>query len=276
MPLKKFGFIRITLPFIIAVGIHVAVIGALLYVTMTETIKLPKQEQRVMSVTMVNPADFAPPPKPQVAPEPEPEPEVKPEPPPPEAVPLPEPKPKPKAKPVEKPVERAEKPKLTDDASLFNNNKPDVKPAAKPSVPATTGASSGPRPLDRSKPQYPARAFALRLEGRVRVQSDVKPAAKPSVPATTGASSGPRPLDRSKPQYPARAFALRLEGRVRVQFDVDSEGHVDNVRILSAEPRNMFEREVKQAMRKWRYEPKAANDLVVNLVFKINGGTSVE
>jgi|SRR5476651_1780186 len=229
MPLKKFGFIRITLPFIIAVGIHVAVIGALLYVTMTETIKLPKQEQRVMSVTMVNPADFAPPPKPQVAPEPEPEPEVKPEPPPPEAVPLPEPKPKPKAKPVEKPVERAEKPKLTDDASLFNNNKPDVKPAA-----------------------------------------------KPSVPATTGASSGPRPLDRSKPQYPARAFALRLEGRVRVQFDVDSEGHVDNVRILSAEPRNMFEREVKQAMRKWRYEPKAANDLVVNLVFKINGGTSVE
>ncbi|WP_459176541.1 energy transducer TonB [Ewingella americana] len=242
MPLKKFGFIRITLPFIIAVGIHVAVIGALLYVTMTETIKLPKQEQRVMSVTMVNPADFAPPPKPQVAPEPEPEPEVKPEPPPPpEAVPLPEPKPKPKtakkpvekpkpkAKPVEKPVERAEKPKLTDDASLFNNNKPDVKPAA-----------------------------------------------KPSVPATTGASRGPRPLDRSKPQYPARAFALRLEGRVRVQFDVDSEGHVDNVRILSAEPRNMFEREVKQAMRKWRYEPKAANDLVVNLVFKINGGTSVE
>src|SRR5471032_43285 len=229
MPLKKFGFIRITLPFIIAVGIHVAVIGALLYVTMTETIKLPKQEQRVMSVTMVNPADFAPPPKPQVAPEPEPEPEVKPEPPPPEAVPLPEPKPKPKAKPVEKTVERTEKPKVTDDASLLNNNKPDVKPAA-----------------------------------------------KPSVPATQGVSTGPRPLDRSKPQYPARAFALRLEGRVRVQFDVDSEGRVDNVRILSAEPRNMFEREVKQAMRKWRYEPKAANNLVVNLVFRINGGTSVE
>ncbi|GBU12451.1 protein TonB [Enterobacterales bacterium] len=245
MPLKKFGFVRITLPFAIAVGIHVAVIAALLYVTMRDPIKLPKQQLQVMSVTMVNPADFAPPPKPQVArepePEPEPEPEVKPEPPPPpEAVPLPEPKPKPKpvkkpvekpkpkAKPVEKTVERAEKPKVTDDASLFNN------------------------------------------------KSDVKPAAKPSAPATQGISTGPRPLDRSKPQYPARAFALRLEGRVRVQFDVDSEGRVDNVRILSAEPRNMFEREVKQAMRKWRYEPKAANNLVVNLVFRINGGTSVE
>ena len=244
MPLKKFGFIRITLPFAIAVGMHIAIIAALLYVTMKDVIKLPKQEQQVMSVTMVNPADFAPPPKPQVAPEPEPEPEpeVKPEPPPPpEAVPLPEPKPKPKpvkkpvekpkpkAKPVEKTVERVEKSRTTEDASPFNSNKPDVKPAA-----------------------------------------------KPAVPAVTGASSGPRPLDRSKPQYPARAFALRVEGRVRVQFDVDSEGRVDNVRILSAEPRNMFEREVKQAMRKWRYEPKVANNLVVNLVFKINGGTSVE
>lgn len=246
MPLKKFRFIRITLPFTIAVGIHAAIIAALVYVTMKDRITLPKQEMQVMSVTMVNPADFTPPPKQQVAPEPEPEPEpeVKPEPPPPpppEAVPLPEPKPKPKpvkkvvekpkpkSKPIEKNVERAEQSKTTDDPSPFNDNKPDVKPAT-----------------------------------------------KPSVPATQGVSSGPRPLDRSKPQYPARAFALRLEGRVRVQFDVDSEGRVDNVRILSAEPRNMFEREVKQAMRKWRYEPKAANNLVVNLVFRINGGTSVE
>ncbi len=247
MPLKKFRFVRkVTLPLVFSVAFHSAVIGALLYVTMKDAVTLPKQEQQVMSVTMVNPADFAPPPKPQVQPqpepEPEPEPEVKPEPPPPpEAVALPEPKPKPKpvkkpvekpkpkVKPVEKPVQKVEKPKVTDDASPFNNSKPDIKPAAQP----------------------PAQS-------------------------TPSASSGPRPLDRSKPQYPARAFALQIEGRVRVQFDVDSDGRVDNIRILSAEPRNMFEREVKQAMRKWRYEPKAANNLVVNLVFKINGGSTVE
>lgn len=258
MPPKKFSIIRrVTLPAAISIILHGGVIAGLLYVTMTQSAKTPKQEMQVMSVSMVSPAELAPPPAPAIQPlqvEPQPvvdevQPEVKPEPePPPKAIVLPEPKPKPKPKPKPEPVKKpVEKPK------------PKIKPTPKP-VEKTQekSESTTPAPASENKPT-------------------AKPAnAKPVSQAAAGVNTGPRPLVRGKPQYPARAYALRIEGRVKVQFDVDSDGRVDNIRILDAQPRNMFERDVRQAMKRWRYEPKAAKDLVVTLVFKMEGGGDVE
>lgn len=82
---------------------------------------------------------------------------------------------------------------------------------------------------------------------------------------------GPRVLSKAKPVYPSKALALGLEGQVKVQYDIDESGRVTNVRVLEAKPRNLFEREVRQVMRKWRFEPVAAKDYVTTVVFKISG-----
>jgi protein TonB len=235
---------RFPWPTALSVVLHGAVVAGLLYTSVHQVIEMPAPAQPI-SVTMVAPVDLEPPPQPEVVqppPEPvaEPEPEPEPIPEPPKEAPVvihkPEPKPKPKPKP--KPVKKVEQPKR------------EAKPVE-------------PRPAAPVENTAPVRAA---------------PTARPA-PATNVApvATGPRALSRNQPQYPSRAFALRMEGNVRVKFDVAADGSVSNVTILSAKPANMFEREVKQAMKKWRYESgKPGQGLVVNIVFRINGGASME
>ena len=64
------------------------------------------------------------------------------------------------------------------------------------------------------------------------------------------------------PQEPQTNFA-------RVKFDVDTDGRVQNIRILESHPSGIFDNEMRLAMQKWRYESgKPTKDLIVNIRFK--------
>lgn len=221
---------------VLSVVIHGSVVVGILYTSMHQVIELPSPAQPI-SVTMVAPVDLTPPvPQPAAV---APEPVVEPEPVEPKEAPvvIHKPKQQPKPKPVKKPEPR--------------------KPAEKNTEAATP-------PTENT------------------LNTRTAPQAVPSVPAANSVSvntapQGPKALSRNQPQYPARAFALRIEGKVRVQFDVLPDGSVDNINVLSAQPANMFERDVKQAMRHWRYESgRPGKGLIVNIIFKINGGASME
>lgn len=235
---------RFPWPTLLSVAIHGAIVAAaVLYTSANQVVEMPAPSQPI-SVTMVAPESLEPPkpevvtPPPEPVAEPEPEPEVVPEPP--KAAPVVIEKPKPTPKPKPKPVKKVEEPA-----------KREVKPAQ-------------PRPASPFENNTPTRTTATAS----------RPA--PAAPANV-APAGPRALSRNQPQYPARAYALRMEGQVRVKFDVAADGSVENVQILSAKPANMFEREVKQAMRKWRYEAgKPGTGLIVNIVFRINGGATMQ
>ena len=230
---------RFPWPTALSVVLHGAVVAGLLYTSVHQVIELPAPAQPI-SVTMVTPAELEPPQPEVVQPPPEPvaEPEPEPIPEPPKEAPVVIHKPEPKPKPKPKPVKKVEQPK--------REAKP-VEP--RPTAPVTNTAPARPAPVAKTAP----------------------------VTSTAPVVTGPRALSRNSPQYPSRAHALRIEGKVRVKFDVGPDGSVSNVSILSAQPANMFEREVKMAMKKWRYESgKPGQGLIVNVVFRLNGGTTME
>lgn len=230
---------RFSWPFILSVGLHSSLVAGLLYASVTQ-LSAPAAVQQPMTVTLVAPEQAAVKPQPpvetpKVEPETQKEPEKEPE-----LEPIPEPEPEPPA-PVQKP-KPAPKPKPTPKAV--------VKPHPKVSEPKMEPTPVADPPHDAPTRPAPPAAAATPL----------------------AATEGPKLLDRPNPGYPERARALGIEGMVKIMYDVDDSGQVVNVRIISATPRNMFEREIRQITRRWRYAPgRPGKDLNLTIQFELTG-----
>ena len=96
-----------------------------------------------------------------------------------------------------------------------------------------------------------ATAPAPSLSGLTAAQS--APAAAPA-PASAaveaaGKPGGPEqevmPLNDVRPEYPYRARQQGIEGHIKLAFTINPQGRVENIRVLEASPRNVFDREAR-------------------------------
>lgn len=65
------------------------------------------------------------------------------------------------------------------------------------------------------------------------------------------------PYTTRRPNIPKLAWDNKLNGWVLVAFTVDKSGYTRNIRMLDANPKGVFEEEVKRAIGLWRYDVSA-------------------
>lgn len=132
-------------------------------------------------------------------------------------------------------------------------------------------------PIKKSKPK-PKRQKELPKVAKKQMENQPisGDAAVTSAPVANKGESldtGARAINKAKPLYPPRARAMGIEGKIIVKYDIDADGRVVNIQIVSESPKNMFNSEVKRAMKRWRFETnKPTYNQKVTISFKLNNG----
>jgi len=90
------------------------------------------------------------------------------------------------------------------------------------------------------------------------------PPAAVQSPAGDGADSGLKPMIAVAPEYPAGALVRDLKGHVDVEFTVNSAGRVEKARVVTAEPKGVFDSAALAAIQRRRYaeDPARAPQVV--------------
>ncbi|MCB9663017.1 MAG: energy transducer TonB [Alphaproteobacteria bacterium] len=122
--------------------------------------------------------------------------------------------------------------------------KPERKRSAAPPMPALTAGLAG---LDFGLPQFQgglddATQALLGDVGDVVMTED-------------SVDVAPRPAARVAPEFPTRARKDFITGYVTLSLLVGADGRVEDVRVLEAQPRGVFEEAAIAALRQWRFQP---------------------
>jgi protein TonB len=114
--------------------------------------------------------------------------------------------------------------------------------AAAPPPPVETAPEPAPEPV--AQPTPPPAPVA---------QPEPAPEAAPPPPPPR--ATGPIAIRTPQPSYPRSAIRSGVTGEVTVEITIGTNGSVSNVRVVRAQPRGEFDREVLSTVRNWQFEP---------------------
>lgn len=71
------------------------------------------------------------------------------------------------------------------------------------------------------------------------------------------------PIVRIEPKYPVQAARDGINGWVKMRFSIMPDGSVDEVEVVDAQPKRVFDREAIRALKRWKYKPKIENGVAL-------------
>ncbi|WP_163559842.1 energy transducer TonB [Halomonas sp. NO4] len=145
-----------------------------------------------------------------------------------------------------------EPPPLELDATLpdLTEQQPEPEPEPQPEPePAPQPPQAEPEPATE-----PAEVAEASPSDSLAEATAAPSAAAQQEPVDVGALT---PTNRVPPEYPARAQRRGMEGYVELTFVIRPDGSVDpgSIQVVTARPRNVFDKAARQAVARWQFEP---------------------
>jgi protein TonB len=74
-----------------------------------------------------------------------------------------------------------------------------------------------------------------------------------------GGDGDATPIFRIEPRYPIKAARDGKEGYVVLSFTINEIGGVDDVKVIEAKPKRLFDKEARRALKRWKYKPRVVD-----------------